>query len=114
MIQTFNLTQVVDVLTRVTENTSTLIDHFYVTNPELVKREILIQTFNLTQVVDVLTRVTENTSTLIDHFYVTNPELVKQVAVPPIGLSDHYPISMLYERYDSKMIKTQNTKYKEL
>ena len=78
--------------------------------------EILIQTFNLTQVVDVPTRVTENTSTLIDHFYVTNPELVTQVTVPPIGLSDHYSISMLYgkgmiaKRSKHKTIETRNTK----
>ena len=38
VIQAFNLTQLVDVPTRVTDNTATLIDHVYVTHPEHIQQ----------------------------------------------------------------------------
>ena len=56
----------------------------------------ICESFSLTQLVNTPTRKTSKSETLIDHIYVTNTINISQVVVPTYGLSDHYPICLVW------------------
>ena len=51
-----------------------------------------LEEFGLSQIITVPTRITSTSSTLIDHFYTTKPDNICEICVPPIAISDHYPV----------------------
>ena len=54
----------------------------------------ICQTYNLHQLIDVPTRITDSTATLIDLIYVSDPSSIIQSDVIPLGISDHFGISV--------------------
>ncbi|XP_061185217.1 uncharacterized protein LOC133193275 [Saccostrea echinata] len=53
-----------------------------------------LEEFGFSQIITVPTRITSTSSTLIDHFYTTKPENICETSVPPIAISDHYPVCL--------------------
>ncbi|XP_062610974.1 uncharacterized protein LOC134272825, partial [Saccostrea cucullata] len=51
-----------------------------------------LEEFGLTQLITIPTRITNTSCTLIDHFYTTQPDNICEIQVPPIAISDHYPV----------------------
>ena len=54
----------------------------------------ICQTYNLHQLIDVPTRITDSTATLIDLIYISDPSSIIQSDVIPLGISDHFGISV--------------------
>ena len=52
----------------------------------------LVTKFGLNQLVEFPTRVSKQSSTIIDHIYTNKIENVAETIVPPVSISDHYPI----------------------
>ena len=69
----------------------------------------IITLFGLNQMVKTPTRVTTSSSTLIDHIYTTTPDLVESVSVPPLSVSDHFPVCCQISTKVPKQRQKQHT-----
>ena len=68
-----------------------------------------MESFGLHQIVNMPTRVTDQSATLIDHIYSNTHANILTIAVPHLGLSDHFPVFVSRKTNGSCDVK--NTHY---
>ena len=68
-----------------------------------------MESFGLHQIVNMQTRVTDQSATLIDHIYSNTHANILTIAVPHLGLSDHFPVFVSRKTNGSCDVK--NTHY---
>ena len=68
-----------------------------------------MESFGLHQIVNMPTRVTDQSATLIDHIYSNTHANILTIAVPHLGLSDHFPVFVSRKTNGSCDVK--NTPY---
>ena len=63
---------------------------------------------NLSQLITEPTRVSSKHKTLIDHIYMSNPNTAIEISVPCYGLSDHFPVCVVWSKKGVRIPKSSH------